>query len=81
VANLSHTYYIPVTPKQQALQLHLRRTYVCGPSVRGLAFNGVVFAPPAPTNVILACIHTGTFDDAEVISIWQQDTITMLQQA
>jgi hypothetical protein len=23
VANLSHTYYIPITPKQQALQLHL----------------------------------------------------------
>jgi hypothetical protein len=42
VANLSHTYYIPVTPKQQALQLHLRWTHVSGPSVRGLAFNGVV---------------------------------------
>ena len=65
VANLSHTYYLPVTPKAAASAVAFgngpRST---GPSTRGLAFNGVVFDAPAPTSNILAAYTLAPFDDA-----------------
>lgn len=65
VANLSHTYYIPVTPKAASSATAFGGGPMSnGPSVRGLAFNGVVFDAPAPTNVILAAYTLAPFDDA-----------------
>lgn len=65
VANLSHTYYIPVTPKAASSTTAFGGGPMSsGPSVRGLAFNGVVFDAPAPTNVILAAYTLAPFDDA-----------------
>ena len=65
VANLSSTFQIPVT------QVY-RNTVIPfamgpgpgGPSIRGLAFNGVRFDGPAPTNIILAAYTLAPFDDA-----------------
>jgi hypothetical protein len=65
VANLSHTYYIPVTPKAASSPVAFGNGPMStGPSVRGLAFNGVVFDAPAPTNIILAAYTLAPFDDA-----------------
>ncbi|WPR70996.1 YHYH protein [Flavobacterium sp. NG2] len=65
VANLSHTYYIPVTPKAASSPIAFGTGPMSsGPSVRGLAFNGVVFDAPAPTSVILAAYTLAPFDDA-----------------
>lgn len=72
VADLTHTYYIPVTP-QKAATAYVFATGGQGgpggpistvPSVRGLAFNGVVFDAPAPTDLILAAYTLAPFDDA-----------------
>jgi hypothetical protein len=65
VANLSHTYYIPVTPKAASSAT----AFEAGPmsstqSVRGLAFNGVVLMHLAPTNVIQNAYTPGPLDDA-----------------
>jgi hypothetical protein len=35
-----------------------------GPTIRGIAFNGVVFDAPAPTSIILAAYTLAPFDDA-----------------
>lgn len=35
-----------------------------GPGIRGIAFNGVVFDPPAPVNAILGAYTLAPFDDA-----------------
>ena len=65
VANLTHTYYIPVTPKKASSAISFGMGPMSqGPSVRGLAFNGVVFDAPAPTNIILAAYTLAPFDDA-----------------
>mgnify|MGYP005826988609 CR=1 FL=1 len=65
VANLSHTYYIPITPKAASSATAFGGGPMSsGPSVRGLAFNGVVFDAPAPTSVILAAYTLAPFDDA-----------------
>lgn len=65
VADLSHTYYIPVTPKAATSAVAFGNGPMSnGPSVRGLAFNGVVFDAPAPTSVILAAYTLAPFDDA-----------------
>lgn len=65
VSNLSHTYYIPVTPKKASSATAFGMGPMSsGPSVRGLAFNGVVFDAPAPTNIILAAYTLAPFDDA-----------------
>lgn len=65
VANLTHTYYIPVTPKAassaNSFGMGPRDP---GPSVRGLAFNGVVFDAPAPVSNILGAYTLAPFDDA-----------------
>ena len=75
VTDLTHTYYIPVTPKVAATP-YLFATLGAGgpggpggpvstgPSVRGLAFNGVVFDAPAPVDNILGAYTLAPFDDA-----------------
>lgn len=65
VADLSHTYYIPVTPKKASSPIACGNGPMStGPSSRGLAFNGVVFDAPAPTSIILAAYTLAPFDDA-----------------
>ena len=73
VANLTHTYYIPVTPKKATTAYAFATGPGAGgpggaistiPSVRGLAFNGVVFDAPAPTDNILSAYTLAPFDDA-----------------
>ncbi|QXP62275.1 YHYH protein [Polaribacter sp. HaHaR_3_91] len=72
VEDLTHTYYIPVTPKI-ADTPYVFSTGLGGgpgtaistvPSNRGLAFNGVVFDAPAPTDNILSAYTLAPFDDA-----------------
>lgn len=91
IADLSHTYYIPVRPKA-ASKPHVfskgggprgpggpgsggehpkhegeegpRPPHDSTPSVRGLAFNGIVFDAPAPTDRILGAYTLAPFDDA-----------------
>ncbi|QXP68029.1 YHYH protein [Polaribacter sp. AHE13PA] len=72
VEDLTHTYYIPVTPKI-ADTPYVFSTGPDGgpgtaistvPSNRGLAFNGVVFDAPAPTDNILSAYTLAPFDDA-----------------
>ncbi len=99
VAELTHTYYIPVTPKVAVTPYAYSRggggpggaggpkngtrperhdgnepsgkgprgqggPIGGAPSVRGLAFNGVVFDAPAPTDNILGAYTLAPFDDA-----------------
>lgn len=65
VANLTHTYYIPVTPTQASSPVSFGTGPMSqGPSVRGLAFNGVVFDAPAPVSNILGAYTLAPFDDA-----------------
>lgn len=51
------TYYIPINPIYQASSSKLRRGIV------GLAFNGVNFDPPAPTDAILKAHTLAPLDD------------------
>ena len=71
VASLTHTYYLPVTPKKAATALVFSTGpgmgppgTTAGPSSRGIAFNGVVFDAPAPVSNILAAYTLAPFDDA-----------------
>ena len=67
VTDITQTYLIPVTP------VRLENTTDIGgggpgggngPSVRGVAFNGVRFDAPAPTDAILGAYTLAPFDDA-----------------
>lgn len=51
------TYYLPVTPVYQTSAAKLRRGIV------GIAFNGVNFDPPAPTDAILKAHTLAPLDD------------------
>lgn len=76
VADLTHTYYLPVTPKVASTPYVFLTAGAGGgpggpggpistmPSSRGLAFNGVVFDAPAPTDNILGAYTLAPFDDA-----------------
>ncbi|AWV97300.1 YHYH protein [Arcticibacterium luteifluviistationis] len=95
VADVKHTYYIPVTPKKAATPYIFASRPGGGggppkgerpprpegapegerpqgpprgnstlPSSRGIAFNGVVFDAPAPTDAILGAYTLAPFDDA-----------------
>ncbi|AUC23032.1 phospholipid-binding protein [Polaribacter sejongensis] len=93
VSDVTHTYYIPVTPKKAATPYAFSRggrglggpppagkrpeggerppkpegrpeNSSAMPSSRGLAFNGVVFDAPAPTDNILSAYTLAPFDDA-----------------
>lgn len=85
VAKLTHTYYIPITPKEAKKAYSYAKGPGGGqgggpdspgkphgprgprstiPSIRGLAFNGVVFDAPAPEDRILEAYTLAPFDDA-----------------
>lgn len=68
VANLTQTYLIPITPVKQSSAIsfggHPGPGSTQGPSQRGIAFNGVVFDAPAPTDAILGAYTLAPFDDA-----------------
>ncbi len=65
VSTLTKTYYIPVTPVKLTTAVSFGNgPGAMGPSTRGLAFNGVVFDAPAPTNAILGAYTLAPFDDA-----------------
>ncbi|MFC6225902.1 YHYH protein [Hymenobacter artigasi] len=65
VSTLTKTIYIPVTP----VKLTSAVSFANGPgstgaTLRGIAFNGVVFDPPAPVSNILGAYTLAPFDDA-----------------
>lgn len=66
VAGLSSTFLIPVSPVYTSSTTQFAMGPGGGnrPSIRGLAFNGVRYDGPAPTNVILAAYTLAPFDDA-----------------
>ncbi|MCX6262930.1 MAG: YHYH protein [Bacteroidetes bacterium] len=65
VSTLTQTIYIPVTPVKLSSPVSFGNgPMATGPTIRGIAFNGVLFDPPAPTNIILAAYTLAPFDDA-----------------
>jgi len=64
VTSLTKTIYIPVTPVKLSSPVSFANGPMGIPAIRGIAFNGVLFDPPAPTNVILAAYTLAPFDDA-----------------
>ncbi|MEY3242584.1 MAG: hypothetical protein RIR11_4023 [Bacteroidota bacterium] len=69
VAGLTQTYVIPVKPVKLNQSIPFGGMGGPpggggGPSVRGVAFNGVRFDAPAPTNAILNAYTLAPFDDA-----------------
>ncbi len=65
VSSITKTIYIPVTPIKLTSPISFGNGPMsAGPSIRGIAFNGVVFDAPAPANVILAAYTLAPFDDA-----------------
>ncbi|MFK7908376.1 MAG: YHYH protein [Chitinophagales bacterium] len=67
VTDLTQTYTIPVTPVRLANSVNfggMGPGQSGGPTVRGLAFNGVRYDAPAPTSAILGAYTLAPFDDA-----------------
>jgi hypothetical protein len=65
VSTLTKTIYLPVTPVKLSTPISFGMgPNSTAPSTRGIAFNGVVFDAPAPTNIILAAYTLAPFDDA-----------------
>jgi hypothetical protein len=65
VSTLTKTIYIPVTPVKLTSPISFGMGPGSnGPSIRGIAFNGVVFDAPAPKNAILGAYTLAPFDDA-----------------
>lgn len=65
VSSLTKTIYIPVTPVKLTSPTSFGAGPMsAGPSVRGIAFNGVVFDAPAPVSAILGAYTLAPFDDA-----------------
>ncbi len=65
VSTLTQTIYIPVTPVKLSSPVSFGNGPMSsGPTIRGIAFNGVMFDPPAPTNAILGAYTLAPFDDA-----------------
>ncbi len=65
VNGLTQTYVFPVTPiKLTSSTPFGMGPGAFGPSVRGVAFNGVRFDAPAPVNAILNAYTLAPFDDA-----------------
>ncbi|MFA7325101.1 MAG: YHYH protein [Candidatus Kapaibacterium sp.] len=66
LGDMNETYYIPVTPKAASSikEFGGPGPMSSGPSVRGIAFNGVRFDAPAPVNAILGAYTLAPFDDA-----------------
>ncbi len=64
VSSLTQTIYIPVTPVKLTSPVSFGNGPRATPTIRGIAFNGVMFDPPAPTSIILAAYTLAPFDDA-----------------
>jgi hypothetical protein len=65
VSTLTKTIYIPITPVKLTSPISFGGgPGSSGPSIRGIAFNGVVFDAPAPVNAILGAYTLAPFDDA-----------------
>ncbi|GAL77820.1 hypothetical protein JCM19274_5533 [Algibacter lectus] len=67
VTDITQTYLIPITPIKQTAPVNFSGGFgpgASGPSQRGVAFNGVVFDAPAPTDAILGAYTLAPFDDA-----------------
>lgn len=70
ISNLTQTYTIPATPVMLDSPVSFGAMGPpgmggnSGPSVRGIAFNGVRFDAPAPTDAILGAYTLAPFDDA-----------------
>lgn len=65
VEGITETFYIPVTPKKaNSITPFGTGPRSSGPSIRGLALNGVRYDAPAPTSVILQAYTIAPFDDA-----------------
>ena len=65
VSTLTKTVYLPITPVKLSAPVSFGAgPGSSGPSVRGIAFNGVVFDAPAPVNAILGAYTLAPFDDA-----------------
>lgn len=69
ITDLTQTYLIPVTPVllESPVSFGMMGPPGMGsngPTNRGLAFNGVVFDAPAPTDAILGAYTLAPFDDA-----------------
>lgn len=68
VTSVTQTYVIPVTPVKLSNSITFAGMGPGGgsgaPSARGIAFNGVRFDAPAPTNAILSAYTLAPFDDA-----------------
>lgn len=68
VTGISQTYVIPITPVKLTQPVQFGGMGgppgMGGVTVRGLAFNGVRFDAPAPTNAILGAYTLAPFDDA-----------------
>ena len=65
VTGLTQTYVFPVTPVKLSTSTSFGMgPGATGPTVRGVAFNGVRFDAPAPVNAILNAYTLAPFDDA-----------------
>lgn len=64
VSTLTKTIYIPVTPVKLTSPVSFAAGPNASPSIRGIAFNGVVFDAPAPVSAILGAYTLAPFDDA-----------------
>lgn len=67
--DITQTYLIPITPVKQSTSTEFGGfgppgVGSNGPSQRGIAFNGIVFDAPAPTDAILGAYTLAPFDDA-----------------
>lgn len=68
ITDLSQTWVIPVTPVKQSSSSNFAMGGgpfgATGPTVRGIAFNGIEFSAAAPTDAILSAYTLAPFDDA-----------------
>lgn len=65
LSTMTKTYYIPITPVKLSSSVSFGGgPGSSAPTTRGIAFNGVIFDAPAPTNAILGAYTLAPFDDA-----------------
>jgi len=64
VKNITNTYLIPVRPVASEYNNLFTQGPRGGISIRGIAFNGIRFDAPAPTQAILGAHTLAPFDDA-----------------
>ncbi|WP_337045261.1 YHYH protein [Emticicia sp. 17c] len=65
VSSVTKTIYIPITPVKLSSPVSFGAgPGSSGPTIRGIAFNGVVFDAPAPVSAILGAYTLAPFDDA-----------------